>query len=97
MDAAKILDPAVSAMLREDLPKQLQQIESSLHSNELGNARDLVHSVHGSAAFCKLNELRDTAARLENALLNNNKNDQLVHAFMLEAKKIIAALHGNDN
>ena len=86
------LDPAVRAMLAEDLPQQATGIRNALSQDDLATAISLVHSVHGSAAFCRLDALRESAARLETELKHNEKNAELISAFESNVSSVLIAL-----
>lgn len=92
------LDPAVRAMLAEDLPDQAECIRSALARNNLAAAINIVHSVHGSAAFCRLDALRESAARLEAELKNDEKNAESISAFENDVSRVLHALeHEQDS
>ena len=91
------LDTAVRAMLTEDLPQQAAGIREALSQNDLATAASLVHSVHGSAAFCRLDALRESAARLETDLKNNQKNADLINAFETDLANVLHALGHEKN
>lgn len=66
--ALEALDQEVLDMLRSDLPAQRDAITTALDAGKLQEARDIVHSVHGSASFCRLHALQSAAAALESDL-----------------------------
>lgn len=75
------LDDAVRMMLREDLPVQLSAVHSAIAQGDLVQAASNVHTIHGSAAFCRLESLRQAAATLEQSLKQNEKNAEQIRAF----------------
>lgn len=91
------LDTIVRAMLVEDLPRQAADIQQALSQGDLPTATGLVHSVHGSAAFCQLDALRESAARLEADLKNNQKNAESVNAFEKNLADVLHALEHEKN
>lgn len=90
-NALSALDAAVKGMLAEDLPLQRQRIRDALQDGKLGIAKQEVHAVRGSAAFCGLACLSASAASLENALQNDEKNAELIRAFESDMERV---LHG---
>lgn len=92
------LDPAVRTMLAEDLPEQAEGIRNALARNDFAAAINIVHSVHGSAAFCRLDALRESAARLEAELKQNEKNAETISAFENNVSRVLHALeHEQDS
>ncbi|MBW3567190.1 MAG: Hpt domain-containing protein [Proteobacteria bacterium] len=90
------LDGAVRQMLREDLSAQLAAFRRALVDKRLKDARDEVHSVHGSAAFCRLESLRHAAAELEQSLNNNETNADHIRAFEINTNEVLRALEHQD-
>jgi len=96
--AISALDPAVRAMLAEDLPQQMAAIRTALFEGSLGAAAEMVHSVHGSAAFCRLDALRESAAQLETDLKRNEKDAESISAFERNVSSVLHALeHKQDS
>jgi HPt (histidine-containing phosphotransfer) domain-containing protein len=91
------LDPAVRAMLAEDLPEQAESIRNALARNDLVTAISTVHSLHGSAAFCRLDALRESSARLEAELKKKEKNAETISAFESDVKRVLHALEQKDS
>lgn len=87
-----LLDEAVRRMLAEDLPGQLATIQRALEAGDLASARDGVHAVRGSAAFCRLIALRDAAERLETSLTRNDRNAGHTRAFENNVERVLHAL-----
>lgn len=86
------LDDAVRGMLREDLPAQLAAFRKALAADDVLRAVAEVHAIHGSAAFCRLESLRQAAASLEQSLKNNNMNAELIRAFEHQVNAVIGQL-----
>ncbi len=55
-------------MLRDDLREQLEGLHRAFKNNDPELARHHVHRLHGTAAFCRLQTLREAAAALETLL-----------------------------
>ena len=58
----------VAKKLLAELPGQLRYIHTSIEAGNYPIAKDMVHKINGSASFCGLDTLRQSAANLENAL-----------------------------
>lgn len=85
-------DPAVLQMLAEDLPAQLRDVREYLARADAISAAAVVHTIAGSAAYCRLTRLHSTSLALENAL--NKKADQtaLVEEFCKEVDNVLQML-----
>lgn len=94
-EAIAALDPVVRDMLREDLPRQLREVELALRQDDLPGAAQAVHVIHGSASFCKLEDLQLSARSLEDALRNNDKNAVHIGAFTATLRQILQGLDQN--
>lgn len=66
--AIRKLDAAVKAMLCEDLPEQLARARQAMAQGNVEAAIAEVHSIRGSAGFCKLGHLHQAAASAETKL-----------------------------
>lgn len=67
--AAKLAaDPELLALLRDELPLQLVELERSMSALDLNAAREAAHTLRGTAAFYHLASLRQTTAALEDWL-----------------------------
>lgn len=86
------LDPPVRQMLAEDLPAQLAALRNALEQDRLETARQVVHTVRGSASFCKLQQLREAAAALEQSLLDEQEDTEITTAFTESVQRVIHAL-----
>ncbi|MGH8402618.1 MAG: ATP-binding protein, partial [Gammaproteobacteria bacterium] len=69
------LRPAIRQMLMEDLPIQLQAIETAWRDRNLQHLKEQVHKLNGSAAFCKLVRLHDVCEQLENHLRERQETE----------------------
>ncbi len=65
----------LQAKFLADLPGQLARIESALAHRHRRQAVERVHKLHGAAGFCRFEELRRWAARLEDALREGDDED----------------------
>ena len=90
------LEPTVKQMLQEDLPQHVTLFRDAWARNDLRAAQDQVHAVHGTAAFCKIDSLRETAARLEETLIKNSKNTDMAKAFEERVAQVLQQLKKND-
>lgn len=63
-----LADPELRAMLADALPQQLADIESAFAAADGVGLRDAAHTLHGTAAFYHLNELRTLASGVERRL-----------------------------
>ena len=58
-------DREMLALLREELPLQLRELEDAYAAGDVQRLRDAAHQVHGTAAFYRLPILKQAAAALE--------------------------------
>lgn len=91
-DAIAGLDPEVVAMLREDLPVQRDAAIAAMNAGDWQHARDVVHSVNGSASFCRLHELQSAATALEQELDAGQAGEALRRAFLEAIDRTMSAL-----
>ena len=56
------------AMLMEDLPEQRATLVEALRAGDHERLRGCAHQIHGAAAYCGVNRLREAARALESAL-----------------------------
>ena len=61
-------DPDMLALLREELPLQLAELEAACAAASLETAREAAHQLRGTAAFYHLGTLRDATHQLETRL-----------------------------
>lgn len=87
------LDDVVREMLREDLPAQLASFRDALARNDFALAASEVHAICGSAAFCKLELLRESAAVLEQSLKKNDRNADMIRAFESQVNAVLHLLY----
>ncbi len=73
-------DPELAAMMREELPKQLDELDSAFIDSDLVAARAAAHQLHGTAAFFHLEPLKSHVFLLEKRL---NDIDTLTEATTL--------------
>lgn len=71
MPSPLVQDPALTALLREDLSAQRAALAVAWGQTNRDTLQSLAHKVHGSAAFCRLPALKTAAAALENHLRDN--------------------------
>src|SRR5581483_3568096 len=70
-------DREMRALLREELPLQLRELEEAFAAGEMQRLRDAGHQIHGTAAFYRLAPLKQAAAALEG---------RVAHARSVEAE-----------
>jgi two-component system sensor histidine kinase BarA len=70
------LDPALMALLREDLSTQRAALAVAWEQTNRAALQSLAHKIHGSAAFCRLPALKNAAAALENHLRDSGPDAQ---------------------
>lgn len=58
--------------LFNELPLQIIGINDALRNNQYDLAQEITHKLHGSASFCGLTDIQQSANAMENDLLNNN-------------------------
>lgn len=63
-----ITDPQILAMLREDLPRYQQTMKLARDQQNMHAMAEHVHLIHGTAAYCKLPEIKHAAHALERRL-----------------------------
>lgn len=61
-------DPELSALLAEELPRQVKAIAAAVRDADWKQAQAEVHTLHGTAAFYGLESVRTTAAAIETRL-----------------------------
>lgn len=91
LDGNHELGAKIIEKLLDELPRQLEMITKALSNNDYANAKDVVHKVHGSAAFCGILKLKNLAEDLEIAL--ENKDEEGIplawQAFRQETKHLL--------
>lgn len=63
----------LQAMLRQELPSQLQQLQTFHHNGDVLGLRELLHRMMGSASFCGASQLSQ-ALRNYSAIIKNNQS-----------------------
>lgn len=58
-----------------ELPNQIQTLKSELANDNAEQAADIIHNIHGSAAYCGTTLLKSCAKVLEESLRNDLTND----------------------
>lgn len=61
-------DPEMLALLQEELPLQMAELDAALKAGDLALARDAAHQLRGTAAFYHLSALREATNALEDRL-----------------------------
>ncbi len=91
LDGNHQLGAKIIEKLLDELPLQLEMITNALSNQDYTNAKDIVHKVHGSAAFCGIPKLKNLAEDLEIAL--ENKDEEGIRlawqAFRQETKHLL--------
>ncbi|MFC4253242.1 hybrid sensor histidine kinase/response regulator [Sinimarinibacterium flocculans] len=93
-------DPELLALLREELPLQLRDLETAFDAHDLAAARDAAHTLRGTAAFYHLPTLRQTASALEEWLLRSEtlqagaENRRELHSVRRAVDDALAAMSG---
>ncbi|MDP1665479.1 MAG: Hpt domain-containing protein [Methylobacter sp.] len=70
--------------LFEELPSQVIDIKDALENKQYNLAREITHKLNGSASFCGLMDIQQSANALESCLLNNNYASAHQHFLMLQ-------------
>lgn len=91
------LDGEVRGMLIEDLPKQLRQFEACITRADWSAARDVVHTISGSASFCRLRALHESAQILESSLDAGRSDSQQIIEFNNKIKEVLQLLELIEN
>jgi HPt (histidine-containing phosphotransfer) domain-containing protein len=69
--------------LFEELPAQIVVIENALKNRHYDLAKEITHKINGSASFCGLTAIQQSANALESCLLNSNFANAHQHFLML--------------
>jgi HPt (histidine-containing phosphotransfer) domain-containing protein len=93
MDSLKQLDATIRNMLAEDLPEQLSAALMAIDTKNYLQAKQIVHSIRGSAAFCKLYKLQSAASDLELVLTENRSDHKQVDIFAAAINEIITLIN----
>ncbi|MBL6986294.1 MAG: Hpt domain-containing protein [Methylobacter sp.] len=70
--------------LFEELPLQIISIKDALENKQYDLAKEITHKLNGSASFCGLMDIQQSANTVENCLLNNNYAIINQHFMMLQ-------------
>lgn len=70
--------------LFEELPTQIQGIQEALENKQYDLAQEITHKLNGSASFCGLHDIQQSANTLERSLLNYNYAETHQHFFKLQ-------------
>jgi two-component system sensor histidine kinase BarA len=68
----RVLADELLGMLLAELPGQRLAMEQAYLANDMPALHSQVHRLHGSASYCDVPQLKDSAAALESALLKQN-------------------------
>ncbi len=68
VSADLVRDPELAAMMQEELPKQLDELDAAFIDSDLEAARAAAHQLHGTAAFFHLEPLKSHVFLLEKRL-----------------------------
>jgi two-component system sensor histidine kinase BarA len=81
-------DPEMLALLREELPIQIRELEEALFKNDLAAARDAAHQLRGTAAFYHLAALKQVTSTFDLYLLqlHNLSGDQVWPGMFAEIR-----------
>jgi two-component system sensor histidine kinase BarA len=80
-------DTEMLALLREDLPLQLRELEDAYAGTDPQRLREAVHQIHGTAAFYRLAALKKAAATLE--LQVSQRRDTAAEPKLDEAMRVL--------
>lgn len=78
------------SMLLNELELRLQQIKSSLQSNNMDELKEHVHKLYGATAYCIVPKLRNRTAALNKIL--KEKNHSQLHSLVDEVLQEIQDL-----
>ncbi|PCI19003.1 MAG: hybrid sensor histidine kinase/response regulator [Piscirickettsiaceae bacterium] len=74
-----------------ELPQQIQQLKDELTNENKDKAADIVHQIHGSAAYCGTTWLKHSAKILEDDLRSHSleKDSHVIDDFLQQAHQLI--------
>jgi two-component system sensor histidine kinase BarA len=96
---------ALAGKLYRELPTRLDELRSALAAKDRAKARQVAHTINGTAAFCALDPLRDAASALESSLSDPDAEpiDQAlaplareIEILLAQQEEVIEALLGDD-
>ncbi len=61
--------------LLEELPGMKERLNTAFNNKDYKDMESAAHKLHGSAAYCAVTSIKDLAARLEKATINNRLDD----------------------
>lgn len=75
-----------------ELPNQIESIKRAINANDHSVAADIVHKIHGSAAYCGTNRLKEEANHFERILRNLSKATAgfIEHLFFDAVKELLS-------
>ncbi len=94
-----VKDPEMVIMIREELPRQLQELDQAYVAGDIVASRNAAHQLHGTAAFFHLQPLKDIVLRMEKRLkeIDDVNANSLLRDDMSAVRKAVdgslAALH----
>jgi HPt (histidine-containing phosphotransfer) domain-containing protein len=87
------LQPEIRQMLAEDLPVDLQRCRDAFAATRWGELREYVHRIKGTASFCRLDDLKQVCARIEEGLAADTPTPiQDMDGLAREAVRVMTAL-----
>ena len=81
--------------LFEELPLQVINIKDALETEQYDLAKGITHKLNGSASFCGLTDIQQTASALESCLLDNNFASAYQHFLILQRCTLNFSQHQN--
>jgi HPt (histidine-containing phosphotransfer) domain-containing protein len=70
--------------LFDELPSQVIEIKNALENKQYDLAHEITHKLNGSASFCGLTDIQQSANALESCLLNNSFASVYQHFLILQ-------------
>lgn len=91
--ALAALQPEIRQMLAEDLPVDLQRCRDAFAGTRWGELREYVHRIKGTASFCKLDDLRQVCAHIEEGLAKDSPPPSSeMDGLAQQSDRVLAAL-----
>ena len=82
------LQPEILTMLRQDLPMQQQTILNAWERNDITALQKALHILHGTAAMCKLTQLKAYCSTMESMLIKQLQIEY-ISSFKIKLKEEI--------
>ncbi len=82
------LRPEILTMLRQDLPVQQQTVLNAWERNDIAALQKALHILHGTAAMCKLTQLKAYCSAMESTLMKQSKIEY-ISPFEIKLKEEI--------